>query len=359
MSKAKRRILKAKIDYISLCPRGMNGFQTIYKSDDDTSQELSFQSFSKQEMTKDHVLWNCVWAPEQVCKEGDVAAASVIKDFAYDFMQRGGSIDIRHNNKTVPASAAYIAESFIIPENHPVFKDMKDDEGNPVNVTGGWGTALKILDPKLRDLYESGEWGGTSMGGLMATESVGKDDTSKVMSMFKQMLERIPGVGDLSTEDEPDMENTPMKKEELQEVTKSVLDALDARDAVKAKKAEETAEADAKKQADTDARKGLGLPKPVLKDATDEKSLDIYEKEMEIYKLSQNVDKEDVSAIRSFHAVAKSIASGEGAPGAGYGVFFKSNQDGDETATRVNSESSMGDELLKELKKEEADKAKA
>lgn len=171
----RRRIKKAKIDFVSLCPRGANRMPTLYKEDG----SFEIEAMVKQE--DEGTLLAVVYAPEFRDSQGDIASAEVIKDMAYSFMQNGGQIDIRHDGRAVGPDRAYVAENFIVQKSDPRFQDIVDYAGEPVDVTGGWATVIKLEDPSLRDLYSKHGWEGVSLAGRaeVVTE---KEDTPMSMS---------------------------------------------------------------------------------------------------------------------------------------------------------------------------------
>lgn len=179
-----RRIKQGIIKFISLVPRGANRLPVIYKSDDNT---VLFDPIVKADMEKGE-LFAVVYAPEVRDSQGDVASASVIKDMAYRFQKDGLGIDIRHNDTPVAKTDAFVAESFIIQKNDPRFNDMKDYDGNPVDVTGGWGVVIKIENEDLKKAYREGKWNGVSMGGSAIVEAEKED--SRIIAMLKSFLGR-------------------------------------------------------------------------------------------------------------------------------------------------------------------------
>jgi hypothetical protein len=158
-----RRIKKAKINFLSLCPRGANQLPTILK-DDGTFTLQTLVKASEDFDVKGELL-NVVYAPELRDSQGDIASAEVIKEAMYDSSKSGMNIDIRHNNVAVPKDKAFIAESFIVQKGDARFADFKDYTGKAVDVTGAWATVVKIEDAELKRLYKTGEWNGVSMGG--------------------------------------------------------------------------------------------------------------------------------------------------------------------------------------------------
>jgi hypothetical protein len=211
-----KRIQKARIKFLSLCPRGKNKMQAFYK-DDGT---VVFDTLTKA--TEDAgELTALVYVPEHADRDSHVADYAVIKDMAYHFQKEGGQIDIRHNEKAVTRDQAYVAESFIVQKGDPRFVDYNDNDGNPVDTAGAWATVLKIDDPELRQLYKSGEWGGISMAGegLMTVEKSDDDEPSWLSKLLKAIgLKNLPTTNITEVID--------MEKQELLDVLKAQTEAI-------------------------------------------------------------------------------------------------------------------------------------
>lgn len=370
--KAKRRILQSKIDFLSLCPRGANTIQTVYKAEDGENKSISFSAITK-DMTEQGELITCVYAPDLVDSQGDIASAEVIKDMAYGFAKEGKGIDIRHNGKAVDKEEAYVAESFIIQKNDPRFEGMKDYDGDVVNVTGGWGSVIKIENEELRKLYKSGEWGGISIGGISFVQNEEEDAEDDKTALKKALI----AITKYFTGKENNTNNNNNNKNDIDsEITmdakelKAMLDANNAAlvTAIKEalKPAEETAEQKtarlAKEAAEAKAaekKKGLGYPKPVLKEQPTAEDIAQYEKKLEIYELSKAVDPENLESIREFQVLSKEIASGKKVETKkkdedAYGSFF-TNQDG--TPLKKESDDPITDGVLALIEKEKKEKA--
>jgi hypothetical protein len=205
-----QRIKKARIQFITLCPRGRNQMPVLYKADG----TVAFDALTKA--TEDAgELTNIVYAAERPDTDDHLASAEVIKDMAHAFQKDGGQIDIRHDGKAVGADKAYVAESFIVQKGDPRFEDYTDYDGKPVDATGAWATVIRIDDPELRRLYREGEWNGVSMQGpgLLTMEKADEDTTPNWFTKFQNKLLTAVGLGVTTNDDEVDM-----KKQELEEV---------------------------------------------------------------------------------------------------------------------------------------------
>lgn len=170
-----RRIRNAHIKRIALCKRGVNGLQTLYKSEDG-----DFRIDALHKMDDRGELLNLVYIPEHPDAEGDVADRDVIKAFAHDFLRfHGEGVDIEHEGEVLDPSRAAVVESFLVAKGDERFKDWRDYRGNPVDATGGWATVIKIDDPALRAAYRSGLWNGVSMYGPAAVETIDPEAASQ------------------------------------------------------------------------------------------------------------------------------------------------------------------------------------
>lgn len=154
----KRRILKARIKFISLVPKGANRMPVILKDDGCFSLDV-LTKFSNGE------LLGLVYSPEIRDSQGDIASVEVIREMAHLFSKEGKGIDIRHDQKALAKDRAFVAESFIVQEGDPRFTGFQDLTGASVEAAGSWGVVIKIEDQDLRSKFESGEFNGLSMGG--------------------------------------------------------------------------------------------------------------------------------------------------------------------------------------------------
>lgn len=294
-----KRIVKAKISFISLCSKGANSFSTIYKSDGgDTSVELSTIC---KDMNEQGEIIALVYAPEIVDSQGDIASAAVIKEFAHDFSKHGEGVDVRHNEEVLSKDDVFVAESFIVQKGDPRFADMKDYDDNSVDATGGWGVVLKVDDEELRKLYREGVWSGVSMGGV-----ANKTDNSigELIKMFKEAIgfDKKVKKSKNKTENTMALTDEAIKKMIDDGITAGIKKADEVR-AEELKKAKEAEEAGDKKL-------GLDFAEPILKDRT-EKGLDAHRRKLEIFELSKMVDSKDSRAIFDFQEKAREIAKCE------------------------------------------------
>ena len=352
--KKKRVIHKARISHLSLCPRGANDIQTLYKSDD--GDDISLSTITVGKMNEQGELLAVVYAPDMVDSQGDTASAKVIKDFAYDFSRDGAGIDVRHNEETLPPEDAYIAESFIIQKGDPRFTDAKDYEGNAVNVTGGWGVVLKIDNEDLRKQYREEGWGGISMGGLMQVSDV--SDTSGVLKMLKELLSSIG-----KTKINKNMENNdmPLSTEDKKEVAELVAKTMTDHN----EKVKKEADEEAKKEADK-SPKGMGLIAPVLKDNPTDEDIANHKKNLNIFELSKCVDTNDLDSVDKFQKLKQSIMDGKEVDVSKDDKSrpfdaFATNQGGgaiNNAHKSVNDEQQIENDMFKDMNKEKEAAAK-
>lgn len=354
MAKRKRRILKGMISYISLCPRGANQIQTVYKADGGKDTDISLATLVKGDINEKGELLAVVYAVNKTDSQGDTASAEVVKQMAYDFARDGVGIDIRHNEEVLPKDDIFIAESFLIQKGDPRFADTKDYSGKIVDVTGGWGVVLKINNEELRKQYRDGGWGGISMGGLMLAKPETSDST--IMKFLEKIGGLIPG-----TEKHKKMEND-MDEKEIKElearVVKSVLTGL-----AEAKKAE--AEEVVKKKAKDEPKLGMGLVEPVLKGSNDD-DIERHVKNMEIYELSKAVDPKDITSVREFQVMRTAIVEGKEVSilskkgdKTPYDAFSTNQSTGQIQNVVKIGDDPMADAILLEMDKEDAAALKA
>ena len=353
--KVKRHIMKAKIDFISLCPAGANDICTMFKSDDGGMEEVHLTSLVSK-MTEQGELLNVVYAPDMVDSQGDMASAAVIKDFAYDFAQNGAGIDIRHNEVPLSSNDIFVAESMIIQKNDPRFADFKDYDGNSVDVTGGWGTVLKINSEELREKYRSGEWGGVSMGGMMLYKKAAEKDENIVMKFFKELLngQYNPNTNTNSTE-------SPMNEADKKEMKDIAKEAVT--EAIKATKEAEKVEA-AKIAKEKGDKKGLGYEVPTCPAGADVAALFKHRQKLAIVKLSKSVDGSDASAVFEFEQSVKQIVTAKDdaelskvvqkEAGSSLESFFTTNQDtADVSKAAIGDTDPIADAILAKMDKED------
>lgn len=280
-----RRIKKARIKFISLCPRGKNRMPTILK--EDGAFEVQLLSKGLSERGELHAV---VYAPEFRDSEGDIASADVVKDMLYTAAKEGVSIDLRHDGVALEKDRAYIAEQFIIQKNDPRFSGLSDYDGVPVDPTGGWGVVIKIDDPELRALYKKGEWQGVSMGGV--AEVVQEKEDEGLAERIVRALEKK-----LNPEEEP----MALTDEDLKKVAKAAAEAAVA--AVQATKEEPPAPPKTKPTGETKPKA------PVFKgDPTNPEDVKTHRENVRKHRLEQRLAK--ATSEKEIDEILKEIESG-------------------------------------------------
>ena len=206
-----RRIKKAAIKFISLCPAGANLIDTVYKTDGGVTFNTLVKAADK--FDEEGEITAVVYAPNHRDAQGDIADATVVKQMAHDFIANGANIDISHDGKPVGRDRARVAETFLVQKGDARFVGWKDRKGQDVDLTGAWATVIKIDDPELRRKYRSGDWAGVSMGGTAEVEH------EKAESALEKFLEILTKVTNPPTN--PTTNETEMTPQELQ----TILDA--------------------------------------------------------------------------------------------------------------------------------------
>ncbi len=155
------------ITHISLVKNGANGKQIIYKSADSSNYEKNI-AIKKSDNEKG-VIYGIVYSPDEVDSQGDFTTAEEIEKAAYNFMKglNANNVDIEHSFKS---EDAFVAESWILKANDPVFPDEKE---------GSWAVAIKLESEELKELAKSGEISGLSMAGVAIKQEVEKSESKE------------------------------------------------------------------------------------------------------------------------------------------------------------------------------------
>lgn len=283
-----RRIIKASVQFISLCPRGANRCPVMYKEDGQGHKLIDIDTLVKATPGFDEQgeLLAVVYPANLVDAQGDYADEAVVKQMLYDAAKRGEEIDIRHDGKPVGNDRAFVAERFIVQKGDPRFADFKTYEGKPVDVTGSWATVLKIEDPKLREAYRKGEWNGVSMGGTYAVEK--SDDDNSLIRKFINAL-----TGSSKPAPEIDMDAKEMKTllaENNASLAKALTDTLVEAGVVlkPTKKGDDTGAGDKPKA-------------PVFKgDPMNKADVAKHQKALKAWKATEGVDWSDPDAVEAY-----------------------------------------------------------
>lgn len=164
-----KKITQAVVNFLSLCPRGKNGFRTLYKADDNdpTNGDIAFSPMLKATPDFDErgQLVAAVYVPGVVDADGHWTDLAGCEMLAHSFAKGGMKLDLVHDEKPLTPEQVFVAESFVIQKGDPRFEGLKTDDGKAVDPAGGWGAVLQVQDPALRKAYREGGWGGVSFGG--------------------------------------------------------------------------------------------------------------------------------------------------------------------------------------------------
>lgn len=294
MKKAKRRLKKVDISFISLCPRGANQMPVIYK--EDGTFELSSLVKELGNFEEKGELLNVVYVPETTDAQGDIADAEVVKEAAYSYMLNGAEVDLRHDTKALSKEDAFVAESFIIQKGDSRFEGMTDLSGEPVDVTGAWATVIKVNNPELRKKYSEGEWNGVSMYGKAAVENLEKEEDSEE-SVKDLLLKMFPTFANLLSKAKED--NKPETKEEIEMNKEELVEAMAANNTAliegltKALKGEPEKKDEKVEKTDEPSFKG---------DPSDRQAVAKWLNELEVKKQAESVDWTDPESIKSYLA---------------------------------------------------------
>jgi len=167
------RIKSAKITKLALCPRGMNGLRTLYKADDGTVT-VEMLCKASANFAEDGEILAVAWVPDLADNSptADWAEAAVVKEMLYGFMREGATLNLSHAGKDLTREQAFVAEAFLIQKDDPRFAGWQTYTGQPVDVTGGWGTVIKVDDPAIRKDHREGGWSGVSIEGKAVVDDV-------------------------------------------------------------------------------------------------------------------------------------------------------------------------------------------
>ncbi len=214
-----RRIKSAVITTIALCRRGKNGMKTLLKADGTIQFETLVKAGGENE------LLAVIYAPDRPDDDGDFAEAPVIKSMAHEYLRDHRNLDMEHDGKKLPNTAAYVAESFIVAKGDSRFADWKDYDGKLVgDLTGAWANVIKLEDPALQKAYREGALDGVSMFGRAAVEPV---DTKAAAKRVAEALGKAQDTqGDLNMTQEELKALFSGFKAEIVEMVKSALAEL-------------------------------------------------------------------------------------------------------------------------------------
>jgi hypothetical protein len=212
-----RQILAARINFISLCKKGKNKVEAIYKADGTATLLLESMIKAPADFDEKGLLYACVYPAEQEDADGHWATRETIEEMAHEALSCGVQLDLFHDEQPLSPDRAAIVESTIIQNGDTRF-------GDPSKLAGGWGTVIKIKDPALRKRYREEGWSGVSMAGEAVTteaavpEPVNKGFMQSAVRRFSSLFgkaDQAP-IPDTTT-------NTDMTTEELTKALDAVL----------------------------------------------------------------------------------------------------------------------------------------
>ena len=183
----KRRILGAKVKFISLVKAGANQVEGLFKTEGET---VTFESSLVKTDVEGEFL-SLVFLPEVRDAHDDIVSKGVLKRTAHEALREGPKVDLEHSGEPLPPEKAYVAESWIAAKGDTRFAGLKDRFGREVNPEGAWATVLKIEDPALQQEVLKGTYKAVSMGGvgIFAYEEVEKTATPTPPSQGKSIMD--------------------------------------------------------------------------------------------------------------------------------------------------------------------------
>jgi len=306
-----RRIVKAKIKFLSLVPKGANKFPVIYKADDGSFEWATIIK-TPDNFEDQGELTAVVYAPEQRDSQGDIASGEVVKEMAYEFQREGGAIDILHDGKPISKDKAFVAETFIVQKNDPRFFEMTDYSGKKVDVTDAWAVVMKIEDKALRKLFKEENWNGVSMGGTAVVLQEKSDSLEDLLKSFVKRYSNKKDDIDMTTEElvaalEKSNEAlikalTPAPEKKTPEPEAKPEVTVDLNDAEAVKKHLESLEKKDKKEDNAPEYKG---------DWTDVEALAKHQRELQIWKIRKETDTSDPEQVAKMIVAITALAKGD------------------------------------------------
>lgn len=195
------QITDLRINFISLVPKGANNRTVIWKSKDAPSKPEK-EEFLRLLKTDDEkrLLYGVVYAPNDEDSQGDWATEEDIEKAAHAFLSNAFVRNIDKDHDFRPQDGAYVAESFILRGQDPMFPNEKP---------GTWVVAIKIDNEETWNAVKKGELQGLSMAG--SGKSVSKafdfntaaasEDADNLFWSLRRAIESI--LADENVEDKP------------------------------------------------------------------------------------------------------------------------------------------------------------
>lgn len=206
-----RKLKNLKVNFISLVKSPANEKSLVLKSDEKPTI-FEIKKTDEEQMR----AYGIVYAPDQTDAQGDYADAETILKAANDFMLSGRNQSVDKNHDFVE-SGAYVAESWIVKENDPVFQDEKP---------GAWAVGIQIEDDRTWASLKKGELSGLSLAGT--AETIEKSDgDNAILKWLKDIFKsQNQGVEEMTKEETQTMIDEALKGQK--EIMKNINDRLDA-----------------------------------------------------------------------------------------------------------------------------------
>jgi hypothetical protein len=195
----RKRFKNTHINCVSLCKRGKNTIRNVYQSNTG-ALTISPLFQAAADFDEKGILHAIAWAPDFDNVEGISASREEVRQMAYSHLSEGARLNIEHNGRTLAATQAHTAESFLIQASDTRFAGWKSHDGRTVPHDGAWGLVIQIHDPALRQAYRDGEWDGVSIEGTAQvvleseTSGAGKDtdmDFAQLLALLQSLSESM------------------------------------------------------------------------------------------------------------------------------------------------------------------------
>lgn len=195
----RKRFKNTHINCVSLCKRGKNTIRNVYQSNTG-ALTISPLFQAAADFDEKGILHAIAWAPDFDNVEGISASREEVRQMAYSHLSEGARLNIEHNGRTLAATQAHTAESFLIQASDARFAGWKSHDGRTVPHDGAWGLVIQIHDPALRQAYRAGEWDGVSIEGTAQvvleseTSGAGKDtdmDFAQLLALLQSLSESM------------------------------------------------------------------------------------------------------------------------------------------------------------------------
>ncbi|SIS76592.1 XkdF-like putative serine protease domain-containing protein [Insolitispirillum peregrinum] len=141
-----------EVQFISLVRRPANGKEIVLKAAGPCRELRIIKSDDERQM-----VYGIVYAPDDPDAHEDWASADTIRKAAYSFMRAGSAPNVDKEHSFSPLPGAYVAESWLIRKNDPLFPDEAE---------GAWAVGIRVESPEDWAAVKSGEVAGLSLAGI-------------------------------------------------------------------------------------------------------------------------------------------------------------------------------------------------